>query len=219
MLTKTEERYLKAIYKINELWPSLVSTNALAHKVRTSAASVTDMIKKLAAKELVFYEPYKGVRLSAQGVAIATQLVRKHRLWETFLVQKLDFEWSEVHEIAQHLEHIPSEKLVQQLDRFLDYPKFDPHGDPIPNAEGKFTLREQLLLSRLEVGQSGTLVRVKSQQNDFLRHLDKLQISMGCTIHILERENYDQSMLIQIDNHHTVMLSKQISIMLFVRPA
>ncbi|MEL6389549.1 MAG: metal-dependent transcriptional regulator, partial [Bacteroidota bacterium] len=150
--TSTEEDYLKVIYQLSEHARSQVSTSSVAQHIKTSAASVTDMLKKLSVKGFIHYEPYKGARLSPAGQRLATILVRKHRLWETFLVQKLDFTWDEVHEVAEQLEHIDSDKLVDRLDHFLGYPKYDPHGDPIPNAEGKFTLRDQTILSKVPTG-------------------------------------------------------------------
>jgi len=150
-LTHTEENYLKAIYKANQSSKEAVSTNSIAQEMKTSPASVTDMMKKLANKELIIYEKYRGAKLSASGSKTATSLIRKHRLWETFLVQKLGFSWEEVHEIAEELEHINSDKLINRMDEYLGYPKYDPHGDPIPNAEGKFTLREQIGISSRQI--------------------------------------------------------------------
>lgn len=217
MLTQTEENYLKAIYKINEQSPDQVSTNAIAQLVSTSAASVTDMIKKLAGKSLLHYEPYKGVRLSSEGTQIATSLVRKHRLWETFLVNELGFLWDEVHDIAEQLEHIQSDDLIERLNNYLGHPKYDPHGDPIPNAEGRFTLREQSLLSRAAIGATVILVGVKKHQKEFLQHLTKLKISLGCHINILAREEYDGSLLVAIDEAPSITLSHPIASNLFVR--
>ena len=217
VLTQTEEDYLKAVFKINEHTPEQVSTNAIANIVETSAASVTDMIKKLAVKGLLHYEPYKGVRLSSQGAKIATELVRKHRLWETFLVTKLGFSWEDVHDIAEQLEHVQSDMLVDKLNAYLGFPKYDPHGDPIPNAEGRFTLREQSLLSRSEVGSKVILVGVKKHQKDFLKHLNKLKISLGCEIHIQSKEEYDSLLSVSIDKNYPITLSNQITSNLFVR--
>lgn len=219
MLTQTEENYLRAIYKINEHTPNQVSTNSIAHSLSTSAASVTDMIKKLAAKELLHYEPYKGVRLSPEGSKIATNLVRKHRLWETFLVMKLGFSWEEVHDIAEQLEHVQSEQLVNKLNAYLDFPKYDPHGDPIPNAEGRFTLREQSLLSRSEIGTSAVLVGVKNHEKEFLNRLNKLKISLGSRFDLIEREAYDESLVVVIDGSNPVSLSKEIASNLLVKNA
>ncbi|MCI5083695.1 MAG: metal-dependent transcriptional regulator, partial [Saprospiraceae bacterium] len=151
----TEENYLKAIYKICERKGKAASTNAISNAMQTSAASVTDMLKRLSEKELIHYERYKGVTLAEAGNKIATTLIRKHRLWEVFLVEKLEFSWDEVHEVAEQLEHIRSPKLVEELERYLGYPKFDPHGDPIPDAEGRFTYRKQTLLADMELDTEG----------------------------------------------------------------
>ena len=199
-LTQTEENYLKAIYKANERTKQSANTNAIAKRMNTSAASVTDMMKKLANKNLIVYEKYKGARLSQEGSRRATQLIRKHRLWETFLVEKLNFSWEEVHEVAEELEHIRSEKLIAQLDAFLDYPKYDPHGDPIPSADGKFTLREQQPLSQIKINSTGILVGVKNHEKHFLHYLNGMGISIGTTIQVLQRSSYDNSIKVLIQN-------------------
>lgn len=211
MLSSTEENYLKAIFKIAEKENKSVSTNAIAKHLSTSAASVTDMIKKLADKEFIVYEKYKGVSLTSSGNKIATNLIRKHRLWEVFLVNKLRFAWHQVHDIAEEMEHIDSHELISRLDAFLDYPRFDPHGDPIPNAEGKFTIRNQTSLSDMIVNQYGILLGVREHQNDFLKYLTQIQIKLGSEIKILEITVFDQSMRILIDNKYEVNISKQVS--------
>jgi DtxR family Mn-dependent transcriptional regulator len=152
-LSQTEENYLKAIFKISEQQDAPASTNAISQAIRISAASVTDMLKRLAEKDLIHYEKYKGVILTPAGNRLATRLIRKHRLWEVFLVEKLHFSWDKVHEIAEQLEHIRSPELVERLDQFLGNPKYDPHGDPIPDAEGKFTHRQQVSLDELHPGE------------------------------------------------------------------
>ena len=210
-LSSTEENYLKAIFKIAEKEKKSVGTNSIARQMNTTAASVTDMIKKLADKDLIHYEKYKGVSLTQAGNKAATNLIRKHRLWEVFLVNKLRFAWHQVHDIAEELEHIVSDELILRLDAFLDYPKFDPHGDPIPNAEGKFTLRTQMSLSDMSVQQSGIVLGVKEHQTQFLKHLNALNIKLGTEIKILEIKDFDQSMRIHIDNRHEEVISKMIS--------
>lgn len=210
-LSPTEENYLKAIFKIAEKEKKAVGTNSIANQMDTAAASVTDMIKKLAEKDLINYEKYKGVSLTPAGNKAATNLIRKHRLWEVFLVNKLRFAWHQVHDIAEELEHIVSDELILRLDAFLDYPKFDPHGDPIPNAEGKFTLRTQMSLSDMTVFQSGVVLGVKEHQTVFLKHLTKLNIKLGSEIKILEITDFDLSMRINIDNKYEEVISKTIS--------
>ncbi len=217
MLTATEENYLKAIFKIAEKEKKTVSTNAISRQLNTTAASVTDMLKKLADKDLIHYEKYKGVTLTGAGNKTATNLVRKHRLWEVFLVNKLRFAWHQVHDIAEELEHIDSDELISRLDAFLDYPKFDPHGDPIPNAEGKFTLRTQMSLSDMSVLQGGIVLGVKEHQTEFLKHLTQINIKLGSEIKITAINEYDQSMHITIDNKHSEVISKMISQQLLMK--
>ena len=217
MLSPTEENYLKAIFKIAEKEKKSVSTNAIAKHLVTSAASVTDMLKRLSEKELIHYEKYKGVSLTLAGNKVATNLIRKHRLWEVFLVNKLRFAWHQVHDIAEEMEHIDSDELISRLDAFLDYPRFDPHGDPIPNAEGKFTLRTQTSLSEMLATHKGILLGVKEHQTDFLKYLTKIHIKLGSEITILEIIDFDQSMKIHIDNKHEITISKQISQNLLMR--
>jgi len=154
-ISRTEENYLKAIFQLCEGSEQPASTNSIAQSMQTAAASVTDMIKKLSKKDLIHYQKHKGVRLTEVGNRIATNLIRNHRLWETFLVEKLKFSWEEVHEIAEELEHVQAEKLINRLDDFLGNPKFDPHGDPIPDAQGNFTFRKQIALPDLPEGKEG----------------------------------------------------------------
>lgn len=209
-LSSTEENYLKAIFKIAEREQRSVSTTAVANRLDTTPASVTDMMKRLSDKGLVNYVPYKGVTLSPQGNKTATTLIRKHRLWEVFLVKKLKFNWDEVHEIAEQLEHINSEELIARLDNFLDYPKFDPHGDPIPNAQGKFTIRTQIPLSDLGIGQSGVLIGVKDNSDDFLQYLNSLSIGLSSRFEVQERIAYDQSLRVMLDNGNSHILGSTV---------
>lgn len=206
-LTATEENYLKAIFKVSEKEKKSASTNALANQLGTTAASVTDMLKKLADKELINYERYKGVSLTSLGSKFATKLIRRHRLWEVFLVDKLRFSWDQVHDLAEELEHINSEELEARMDAFLNYPKFDPHGDPIPNADGKFTLRNQFQLSDLIPGHEATLVGVKTHTTSFLQYLNSLKIKLGTVIHIKDIVEYDKSMSILINKKDEVTIS------------
>lgn len=207
-LSSTEENYLKAIFKLSDSDDETVSTNAISALMETTAASVTDMIKRLSEKELVHYEKYKGVRLSTKGRIIATSLVRKHRLWETFLVEKLNFSWDEIHDIAEQMEHIHSEELINRLDDFLGFPKFDPHGDPIPDKDGNFINRHQWLISDLEVGTSAVVVGVKDHSSSFLQYLDKLGLSLGTKVTIAERFDYDQSVRIIIGDSEKIITQK-----------
>src|SRR6187551_1601443 len=178
-MTFSEENYLKSIYHLTILTDSEVSTNAIAEMMETKASSVTDMLKKLAEKELVIYKKYQGVSLTEKGRLSAKMIVRKHRLWEVFLVEKLGFSWDEVHDIAEQLEHIKSEKLINKLDDFLGNPTEDPHGDPIPDVNGKIIKVEKLLLSELKANQTGICVGVKDSSAEFLKYLDKNKIALG----------------------------------------
>lgn len=208
MTTQAEENYIKAIYKISEREQQVVSTNAISREIQTSAASVTDMIKRLSEKKLVDYRKYKGVVLTQKGRQLATQLIRKHRLWEVFLARKLRYGWDRVHDLAEELEHIGSEELIDRLDEFLDFPRFDPHGDPIPNSDGKFTLRQQLPLANLNPHQSGLVVGVREHSDAFLRHLDELGIALQKEIKVLEHFGYDQSMQVLIDGENRLISAK-----------
>ena len=216
-LSTAEENYLKAIFKISERGHKIASTNAISKHLLTSPASVTDMLKRLAEKTLINYEKYKGVTLTLSGSKVATQLIRKHRLWEVFLVKNLRFSWDQVHEIAEQLEHIQSEELIMRLDAFLDYPKFDPHGDPIPNADGKFTIRNQTLLSDMHKGQEGMLVGVKEHNTEFLKYLTSLNIKLGTMITVIETVSYDSSMKILLDNKSEIMITSAITQNLLLR--
>lgn len=217
MFSLSEENYLKAIFHLEKKYSGGVSTNALAEEMETKASSVTDMVKKLSDKKLVKYRKYQGVTLSEQGRKTAIEVIRKHRLWEVFLVEKLNFAWDEVHDIAEQLEHIKSEKLTEELDNFLGHPKRDPHGDPIPDAEGNFRISNKMILADLEEGQSGICVGVKDSSTEFLRYLDKNDIALGKPIEVVYREEYDQSLLIKI-NEKDLRISKSISNNLFVKP-
>lgn len=217
MFSFSEENYLKAIFHLEKRYSGGVSTNALAEEMETKASSVTDMVRKLSDKELVNYKKYQGVRLSATGRKTAVEVIRKHRLWEVFLVEKLNFSWDEVHEVAEQLEHIRSEKLIDELDRLLDYPKRDPHGDPIPDSEGNFRISNRVLLSELEKGQAGICVGVRDSSTKFLRYLDKNKIALGKEIKVLTKEDFDKSMLISTGGNE-LNISQSISSNLYVKP-
>ncbi|MCM4155098.1 metal-dependent transcriptional regulator [Gramella sp. AN32] len=216
MFSLSEENYLKAIFHLETAYKSGVSTNALAEEMQTKPSSVTDMVKKLAEKELVNYKKYQGVKLSEEGKSAAVEIVRKHRLWEVFLVEKLNFSWDEVHEVAEQLEHIKSEKLTNELDKFLNYPKRDPHGDPIPDANGNFSVANHQLLAELKPGDKGICVGVKDSSVEFLQYLDKNRISLGRQIEVLEKEDFDKSMQIKIDEV-THNISHVISTNLYIK--
>jgi DtxR family Mn-dependent transcriptional regulator len=210
MLSLTEENYLKAIYHLSDGGAKSVLTNELADAMSTKAASATDMIKKLSAKEFISYEKYYGVNVTSKGKAEALMVIRKHRLWETFLVEKLGFTWDEVHEVAEQLEHINSTRLIEKLDEFLGYPKVDPHGDPIPDSKGKIKSQPHITLDQLKSGYHGKIAAVKDSDSNLLKYLDKIGAKPGTKIKILGKEEYDESMEVLI-NDHRVFISKEVS--------
>ena len=217
MITHTEENYLKAVYQLAGTEKKSVGTNAISEQMKTAAASVTDMIRKLAGKDLLNYEKYKGVTLTPEGNKHATQLIRKHRLWEVFLVSKLNFRWDQVQDIAEQLEHIQSDELIERLDSYLGNPRFDPHGDPIPNAQGKFMLRNQHPIGDISPGHEVVLVGVRTHETPFLEYLNSLEIGLGTEIEILEKINFDNSLKIRINKKIETIISEKVSQNLFVR--
>lgn len=202
MQSYTEENYLKIIYHLSEVsYPVL--TNAIAERIQTKAASVTDMIKKLSEKELVNYVKYQGVTLTEKGKVTAVNIVRKHRLWEVFLVDKLNFKWDEVHDVAEELEHIQSNLLVERLDEFLDFPRVDPHGDPIPDKHGNFAEMAFIKLSKLKPSDKGTITGVSEHSSSFLKHLEKLGLTLGKKIEIVEVLEFDGSVELLVESQKT----------------
>jgi len=199
MFTHSEENYLKAIYHLGLLSSEGISTNAIAKRLETKASSVTDMIKKLSAKKVLEYKKYQGVTLTDLGKKTAANIIRKHRLWEVFLVEKLKFSWDEVHDVAEQLEHIKSSKLIDELDAFLDFPKRDPHGDPIPDKEGNLHQIKKRLLSSMQPGEVGICVGVQDSSSAFLQFLDKQKIALGKRVEVLSKETFDDSLTIKID--------------------
>ncbi len=216
MFTLAEENYLKNIYHLQTENSEGVSTNLIAESLQTKPSSVTDMVKKLAAKNMLLHKPYKGVSLTEKGKKVASNIIRKHRLWEVFLVEKLNFQWDEVHEIAEQLEHIQSDELIKRMDAFLDFPDFDPHGDPIPDENGNIKVTEKKLLSELKKNQRGVIVGVKESGSDFLKFLDKRKINIGTKIKVLGKEFFDGSMIIQVRNEQ-FFISKKIAKNLFIQ--
>ena len=219
MLTSSEENYLKAIYKILERNnESTASTKLIANETGTSSASVTDMVKKLSDKSFLHYEKYYGASLTKEGQRLALDLIRKHRLWETFLFTHLKFGWEHVHDLAEQLEHIQSDELVIRLDEFLGFPKFDPHGDPIPNKNGSFTFRVQSTLSQIKKIDSEVIVLgVRSHETPFLQFLDSVSIQPGKKIKVLAYNSFDQTHTIQNDTMQTFSLSHTMSHAILVK--
>lgn len=215
-MTRSEENYLKAIYHLGSNQNKAVATNAIAQQMETKPSSVTDMIKRLSEKDLVNYRKYQGVTLTQQGRNAALSIIRKHRLWEVFLVEKLHFSWDEVHEMAEQLEHIKSEQLIDRLDEHLGFPKFDPHGDPIPSKSGVFKKSNKRLLIEVPLKTSGICVGVKDSSAAFLKFLDKNKIALGDKIVVLDREEFDGSLFIKIDQNK-MHISNQIASNLFIQ--
>jgi DtxR family Mn-dependent transcriptional regulator len=207
----TEENYLKVIHRLSEATSEDISTNAVAELMQTKAASVTDMLRKLADKGWVNYQKYQGVRLSPAGEKIALSIVRKHRLWEVFLVDKMGFNWDEVHEIAEQLEHIESDELVQKLDAYLGFPKTDPHGDPIPNKEGILPELAYLHLSDIKAGKNCKLMGVAQDSAVFLQLLTKLNLSLGSKLAIMEINEFDRSFFVSINDAKPIFISHEVA--------
>ncbi len=204
--TDTEENYLKTILRFSKN-SELVSTNTIANYLGTSAASVTDMLKKLDKRpnSLVEYTRYKGVKLSKEGCKIALRIIRKHRLWEVFLVEKLQFSWDNVHEVAEQLEHIDSPELIRRLDEFLGFPKFDPHGDPIPNELGEMASRQTFLLADIPPGKVVKIASVVISSAAFLKYLEHVGLILGKRIKVLEKLSFDNSVQLEVEGKQIVV--------------
>jgi len=217
-LSVAEENYIKAVFHLQRPG-SIVSTNELAAELNTKAASVTDMLKKLKQKKLLNYEPYKGFTLTADGRKVALGVVRRHRLWEYFLVEKLQFGWDEVHEVAEELEHVTSKKLIDKLDAYLDFPRFDPHGDPIPDANGRLILQNHICLNELAVNTVAQVSSVKDQSSELLELLKHKNISIGSKIEVKRKFDFDNSLEVKVKNFAApVNVSKQLAEVLYVQP-
>ena len=212
----SEENYIKSIYRLQQ-GTALVNTNSLAAEMQTKAASVTDMLKKLSAKKILQYEKYKGFKLTDYGKKVALSVVRKHRLWEYFLVEKLGFEWDEVHDIAEELEHISSNELIERLQQFLGSPSFDPHGDPIPDSKGKIPKLVQLNLTALPLNKTVTISSVANQSPQMLEMLKHYFISIGTLIKVLKRFEFDGSLEIKVLKQPACIISELIAKNIFVR--
>lgn len=217
MMTITEENYIKAIFHIsfeNELFRG-IGTNELAKHLNVKPATVNNMLKKLKEKELITYEKYGKITMTIKGKERALLLVRKHRLWETFLYEKLDFTWDEVHEVAEELEHINSEKLISKLDKFLNFPKYDPHGDPIPNEKGEFSSIHKKTLAEIGIGQECIMVAVKDNSTNFLKYVVNLGLGVNNKITVISRQPYDLITEISV-NGNIVSVSNKFSENIYV---
>ena len=214
--SSSEENYIKSIYHLQE-HQDLVTTNALAAELNTRPASVTDMLKKLKQKKLLHYERYKGFRLSPEGKKVALGIIRRHRLWEYFLSVKLHFTWEEVHEVAEELEHVSSRKLIDKLDEYLGFPRFDPHGDPIPDQHGKIHPARQVILSEWPESETAEVSGVGDQSPEMLEILSHRQIGIGTKLEIRKKFSFDQSIEIKIRNLPAFTISKQLADHIWVK--
>ena len=215
MNSLTEENYLKTIWKLLEN-DTVVYTNDIAARMKTKAASVTDMLRKLAKKKLINYQKYNGLTLTPAGRKVALGIIRKHRLWEMFLVEKLNFKWDEVHDVAEQMEHIRSEKLIEQVEKILNYPKFDPHGDPIPDKNGKFSEKKSVPLSELKNNSICTMTGVVDHSEKFLRYLDNSGINLGNEIKVKEIVDYDKSIHVAVKKKN-IYISNDVAKNILVR--
>lgn len=209
MLTLTEENYIKCIYKLSHDGSKSVSTNEIAERLDTKPASVSDMLKKLAAKDLLSYEKYYGVTLKSAGIDYASGIIRKHRLWEVFLVEKLKFKWDEVHEVAEQLEHVKSSLLIERLDEFLGFPKYDPHGGSIPDKNGQWQQDHSFSLCDAPLHTTLVLVRVEGN-SDLLKHLNTLQVQIGTQIQVDNRRAFDNLMEVTLEGKRKEVLSNSV---------
>ena len=216
-LSTSEENYIKSIYLLQQSLEG-VTTNALADHIKTKPASVTDMLKKLYAKNLVNYNPYKSFRLSREGNKAALNIIRRHRLWESFLLNQLQFNWEEIHEVAEQLEHVTSRKLVDKLDAFLGYPRFDPHGDPIPDSNGKINQQEQIPLLQLPLHTMAIITSVQNQSSDLLIFLTTRNINIGTKLEVKQKLAFDNSLEVKIKNKQSFYISEQIAYAIQVNP-
>ena len=207
MNSQSEEDYLKALYHLEMDFDS-VSTNSIADYLNMKPSSVTDMLKKLAEKKFINYQKYKGTSLTKKGKLIALSIIRKHRLWETFLVEKLGFGWDQVHIIAEQLEHIKSDELIENLDNFLGNPKYDPHGDPIPNKDGEIEKMNQKLLVELKASQKGIITGVKKGTASLLNYLDKEKIKLGDSVEVIEILEFDGTYIVEINKRKLTFSEK-----------
>lgn len=206
----SEENYIKAIYHLQG-GQDVVSTNELADRLKTKPASVTDMMKKLKAKKLLHYQPYQGFKLTIEGKKVALDIIRRHRLWEYFLSEKLKFNWDEVHEIAEDLEHVSSRKLIDKLDEFLDYPEFDPHGDPIPDSSGKMKFDRQLSLIEWPLHKPAEVCRVMNQSEEMMQALKHNHIRMGTKLEVKRKFDFDNSIEIKLRNQPAFTITEQLA--------
>lgn len=207
----SEENYIKAIYHLSKKRIQKITPTNIAEELGVNAASVVDMIKKLTDKKLISYHKTSGATLSSEGEKVAVNIVRNHRLWEVFLCEKLGYSWDVVHDIAEQLEHIKHAELADRLDKYLDFPEYDPHGDPIPNSNGDIPETSTILLSEIEVGKICKVAAVRDTSTVFLQYLEKLAVSIGTRLQVVEKNSFDDSLLIRIGMDQTATVSKKFA--------
>ena len=211
----SEENYIKAIFHLQR-GDAAVTTNEVANELKTKPASVTDMMKKLKSKKLLHYQPYQGFRLSNDGTKVALGIIRRHRLWEYFLAEKLKFTWDEVHEVAEDLEHVSNRKLIDKLDEFLGFPRVDPHGDPIPDANGRIEMSKKICLTELAVQTPAAVASVSDQTSAILELLEHKKISIGTKLEIKRKFEFDHSMEVRIGRQPAFTISRELAENIFV---
>lgn len=212
----SEENYIKAIFHLQNT-DGTVTTNELAAELKAKPASITDMMKKLKIKKLVHYQAYHGFRLSDEGRKVALLIIRRHRLWEFFLAQKLKFSWDEVHAVAEDLEHVSSKKLIDKLDEYLGFPRFDPHGDPIPDSNGKIKISKQVCLQDLPLNKIAVVSHVSDQSNEMLELLGHKKIGIGTKLEVKRKFSFDNSLEIKIRQQQPINISEQLSKNIFAK--
>ncbi|HQV54724.1 MAG: metal-dependent transcriptional regulator [Chitinophagaceae bacterium] len=213
--TTSEENYIKAIYHLQKV-DGMVTTNELAAELESKPASITDMMKKLKAKKLLNYQPYQGFRLTADGTKVALGIIRRHRLWEFFLAEKLKFTWDEVHEVAEDLEHVSNKKLIDKLDEYLGFPRVDPHGDPIPDANGKIEISKKICITELAVNTVSTVASVSDHSSEILELLEHKKIAIGTKVEVKKKFEFDNSLEIKINRQPVITISEQLAKNIFV---
>jgi len=209
--TPSEENYLKAIYKLSDNCKKIVFPKSIASYLNNKPSSITDMLKRLSKKKLVDYKKYKGVRLTKEGKKKSLEIIRKHRLWELFLLKHLNFSWDKIHEVAEQLEHIKSPLLVHRLDEFLKFPTRDPHGDPIPNQNGTIRPEIKKTLSTVKAGEICEVASIKNVSVDFLNYLDEINVKLDTKIKVVKKFEYDRSMALKLDKNNEIIISEKVS--------
>lgn len=212
----SEENYIKAIFRLQQQ-EGLVTTNELSAELKTKPASVTDMMKKLKTKKMIHYQPYQGFRLTPEGNKVALGIVRRHRLWEYFLAEKLKFTWDEVHEVAEDLEHITNTKLINKLDEFLGFPRVDPHGDPIPDANGKIEISRKICLTEMPLNRPATVCSVSDHSSKILELLEHKNIAIGTRLEVKRIFEFDESMEVRIGRQTSFTISKQLAANIYMK--